>query len=55
MKTTLIPLIMSLSVLVLLSAGFPAYALRMTEMPKTLQTTTGEPVMRTILLKLTLA
>ena len=54
MKTTLIPRIMALSVLVLLCAGFPAYALRMTEMPKTLQTTTREPLMRTILLKLPL-
>ena len=43
-----------LSVLLVLAAVSPAYALRMTKMPKTLQTTNAEPRMRTISLKLPL-
>lgn len=43
-----------LSVLVFLATGFPAYALRMTKMPKSVQTTNPEPQPRTMSLKLPL-
>ncbi len=43
-----------LSILMLLAAGSPAYALRMSKMPQALQTTNAEPLMRTLSLKLPL-